>query len=292
MTPAARANPRAPVALLVAVMITAAANVVLWRWPARAGTAAVNAVPAARSHRVARLPPPQWTVASGGQAPCAQFTGDRARELSRLEGEVLRRLPYEEHYRAGQPSDRATRWFDSRLSPRLSAPPPEVTVASDCRGEICRVEVSAPSGDHTRYGPWLSQAVGGYDVSLEPGDRQARVRYIRVPSDETADGQEILARFSASYSWDDLLGKCEREGPVAPLGVRFSIRQYGVGDAFFEVTLLDRQGRTVPESTPARACITWTLLEALQRIDLPPSPTRATRRHFLEVPAQAAGPGR
>jgi hypothetical protein len=279
-------EPRPPVRLLAATVITLAANVVVWRWPVSAAAVATRTSPAGKTPPAARLPPPQWTLAPG-ETSCAQVTADRARALSRLEGEVLRRRPYQEHYQSGQPSGAAKRWFANRLFPRLSSPPPGASIASDCRGEVCRIQLSPPPGDRSPYSLWLSEAVFPFDATREAGDREALVRYVRVPGDERSDGTEILNRFREGYPWDDLRGQCEREGPVPALGVLMAIRQHGVGDSFFDVSLVDRSGRTFAESTAGEACIAWTVLKALEQIDLPPSATGAAVRRFLEAPAAA-----
>jgi hypothetical protein len=277
------AQRRPPVLLLTAVALTLVANMVVWRRPTEPRPGRER-----RAGRVAaRLPPPQWAAAPPG-APdlaCARSVAERTGELGRLQADLLRRRPYQEHYQAAASNEAARRWLEGQLGSQLSTPPPGATVAAACRGEICRLEIQGPADQHRIESRWLSQVVARHDSALETGDQEALVRYVRVPVDEGADGNEILARFNAGYPWDGLRAACAREGPLPPLGVMVAIRQHDLGEPSFEVTLLDRRGHTRSETTPAEACVTWTVLQALARVELPPSATRAAVRHFLEAPA-------
>jgi hypothetical protein len=178
--------------------------------------------------------PARWVVPpAAASKSCSETEAERSLELERLGRELAAHKPYDEQYRLGGRDPAAQRWFDERIiAARLANPPAGMSISSDCRGSVCRLDVVVPRETRGPYDRWLATSLERFDVRMVHPDGQPPVRYVRVPQDEAVDGMRTLARFEEGYSWEGLRALCEGEGAleVFPLRVEIAIKQNADGD--------------------------------------------------------------
>jgi hypothetical protein len=279
MTPVVR---RSLLALALAVSLIA--NLVLWNGRSRGAAPGPRAAaPVWGVPRLTPAAPAQAPTATEETTTCTEVIAARSRELDRLQRSLARQAPYSAQYEKASPNPAAKRWFDERVAPRLAAT--RVPLAADCRGDICRLELTAPSGNLAPHHRLLAEALAPFDYQRVEGAQVVPALYVRIAEDPGADGRKILSDFEVRYSWEGLREVCQREGPLTGI-LRVSIRivRDGNDEPVFAVTLGGSRGYGLPATTPAQTCLLWTLHKALERVQLTPSVTRATLEHPFAAP--------